>query len=266
MRFKPLCWVAPATAAFAAFFMSTVTGVAGEAATGFYRPIDRTYTLKFSDEFNTATLDLTKWTANWLGCTKCITPPVQKSNELAAYDPAQVTVSNGALNLSLISKPVTVSGKYYPYRSGMVQSHDKKWFKYGYFEARIFLPIDGATSKIANWPAWWTNGEDWPYDGENDIMEGLSGGDPCYHFHSPSGGPGGCKKGYFAGTHIYGALWEPGKVRYYYDGVYVGTITSGITSSPMYLILNYAISSEHGGNHRVPATMEVDYVRVWETK
>ena len=122
----------------------------------------------------------------------------------------------------------------------------------------------GATSKIANWPAWWTNGEDWPYDGENDIMEGLSSGNPCYHFHSPSGGPGGCKKGYFSGWHVYGALWEPGKVRYYYDGVQVGTITTGVTSSPMYLILNYAVSTEHGGNHRVPATMRVDSVRVWQ--
>jgi beta-glucanase (GH16 family) len=167
----------------------------------------------------------------------------------------------------MISKPVTIDGKTYPYRSGMVQTHGKANFTYGYFEARIYLPISsGTTNKIANWPAWWTNGERWPETGENDIMEGLGDGVACYHFHSavaPYDAPGGCPKGNFTGWHTYGALWEPGKVTYYYDGIKVGTITLGITSSPMYLILSYGASLRHGGPIRVPATMRVAYVMVF---
>ncbi|MCU1490376.1 MAG: hypothetical protein JWM85_1781, partial [Acidimicrobiaceae bacterium] len=64
--------------------------------------------------------------------------------------------------------------------------------------------------------------------------------------------------------HTYGADWEPGSVTYYYDGAPVGRVTSGITSSPMYLILNLAIDNQFGGRKLAPADMLVDYVRVWQ--
>jgi beta-glucanase (GH16 family) len=69
------------------------------------------------------------------------------------------------------------------------------------------------------------------------------GGAAAYHFHSP-----GC---------------QSGVVTYYYDGNEVGQITTGITSSPMYLILNYAVAGQ-GGAVVTPSTMQVDYVRVWQ--
>ena len=97
-----------------------------------------------------------------------------------------------------------------------------------------------------------------------DIMEGLGGGKACWHFHSPSGGPGGCAPGDFTGWHTYGAEWKPGSVTYYYDGKQVGQITTGITSSPMYVILNNGVSTEHGGPTVTPADMMTDYVRVWQ--
>jgi hypothetical protein len=37
-------------------------------------------------------------------------------------------------------------------------------------------------------------------------------------------------------------------------------VTSGITSAPMFLVLDYAA----GGPIQVPDTMKVDYVRVWQ--
>jgi beta-glucanase (GH16 family) len=125
--------------------------------------------------------------------------------------------------------------------------------------ARIYLPGSGST--IDNWPAWWTDGQNWPQDGEMDVLEGL-GGQACYHFHSPAGAPGGCAAGNFTGWHTYGAKWESGSVIYYYDGKAVGTITTGITAAPMYLILNDAVSRTAGGPSR-PSTMRIAYVRVW---
>ena len=49
---------------------------------------------------------------------------------------------------------------------------------------------------------------------------------------------------------------------YFYDGVQVGRITSGVTSSPMYLVLNLGLSSQVSPPVSVPSEMLVDYVRV----
>jgi beta-glucanase (GH16 family) len=176
---------------------------------------------------------------------------------------SNVSVSNGNLNLLLTSN----SG-------GLVSTdpddgqpgHAGFQFAYGFAEARIYLPAYG--NQIANWPAWWTDSQNWPVTGEMDMMEGLSGS-ACYHFHygtSPSdnNGPGGCASGDYSGWHTYGAEWSPGSVTYYYDGKEVGQLTTGITSAPMYLVLENSSSGSYGGSVVTPSTMEVDYTRVWQ--
>jgi beta-glucanase (GH16 family) len=107
-------------------------------------------------------------------------------------------------------------------------------FTYGYAEARIYVPAAG--TQIANWPAWWMDGQNWPTDGEIDVLEGLAG-TAQWHFHNPSGAPGGDAGPGYTGWHVFAMLWQPGSVTYYYDGVQVGRLTSGITASPMYLVL-----------------------------
>jgi beta-glucanase (GH16 family) len=66
------------------------------------------------------------------------------------------------------------------------------------------------------------------------------------------------------GWHTFAADWEPGSITFYYDGVLIGNETSGITAAPMYLVLNLSVSSGLGSSIVVPATMKVDYVRVWQ--
>ena len=97
---------------------------------------------------------------------------------------------------------------------------------YGYFEARVYLP--GVDGQIANWPGFWTNGQNHPEDGEIDIVEGLDG-DASWHYHYPDGAPGEHAEGDYTGWHTYGALWEPGKISFYYDNEFVGEITTGVT-------------------------------------
>jgi len=224
--------------------------------------------LVFRDEFNGASLNTADWEPNWLGASFTdITPPVNTS-EGAAYDPARVSVSGGYLNLSLISSPITINGINYPYRSGIIQTNGPyggtplHQFTFGAFEARIYLPPSGST--IANWPAWWTDGQPvWPHNGEMDIIEGL-GGSAQYHFHSDTTGDGGGPSGNYSGWHTFAGDWESGIVKFYYDGTLVGTLSSGITSSPMYLIINYGTGGCCSGTVVAPATMQVDYVRVWQ--
>lgn len=212
--------------------------------------------LVFDDEFNGTSLDTTKWSTGWFGngITRGANVKEQECN-----DPAQVTIANGELNIVAIARQETCGGVTYPYTSGMITSKGKYQFTYGYIEARIWLSA-ASNGSIANWPAFWTDGQ----NDEMDVLEGL-GGRPCWHFHDPDGRPGSCASGKWTrGWHTFGADWQPGSVTYYYDGQKVGQIASGITSSPMHLILSYAISSRYGGQTVVPATMKVHYVRVWQ--
>ncbi len=49
---------------------------------------------------------------------------------------------------------------------------------------------------------------------------------------------------------------------YFYDGVQVGRITTGITGSPMFLIFNLGVSTSISPPVRLPSEMLVDWVRV----
>lgn len=232
--------------------------------------------LVFRDEFEGTRLDLDKWRPNWLaGSDREITKPVN-SAELAAYDPRQVRVAKGSLRLRAVRRDTRDNqGKTYRYASGLVESHHDYQFRYGYAEARIFLeantnPSLGDVGSCGpNWPAFWLNGENHPEDGEIDVMECLSDDDVAWHYHWAGGSndgypdrwrgrmPGG------GGWHTFGVNWQPGRLTFYYDGRKVGTQTRGVTGSPHYLILNNGIS---GTEIKVPATLKVDYVRVWKTR
>jgi len=208
------------------------------------------YTETFHDEFNGSSLD-SQWVPYWLESGG---GNVQNGTVM---ENANVAVSGGDLRLTLTAS------------SGAIVSTNPDGgvangfaFTYGYAAACIWLPGSGS---VANWPAFWTDGQDWPADGEMDIMEGLEQGNVCYHFHSNSGGPGSCVAGDYTGWHLYAATWTPQSVTYSYDGVVVGTITDGITDSPMYLVLeNSASNNGNGGPVLVPSTMLVDYVRVYQ--
>lgn len=227
----------------------------------------------FCDEFEGTTLNTANWTKGWNGGTS----PVQ-DQELACYYPEQVRVENGVLRLVAERKDSTCSKgtNPHPYTSGAVDSKGKKSYAYGYFEARIWLDA-ASDGSVANWPAWWTDGTNWPTDGEMDIMEGLSGNTNAT-WHGPlkcgdgSGNPG-CgynfgRGGHRTGWHTFAAEWKPGEVTSYYDGVRLGNYASStnITSAKQFLILGMQMSPEgqYGGKIKAPTEMKIEYVRVWQ--
>jgi beta-glucanase (GH16 family) len=253
---------------------TTTTTVAPPAASP--QPVGPTGTwnLKFADEFSGTSLDLSKWRPNWFGSTDTsVTKPINDYEE-SCYDPSQVKVQDGLLHLTAIKLAapkvgcVKKNGAAASYASGMLMSYYDYNFTYGYMEARINLP--GAGGVPENWAAFWANGRDWPRTGEIDVMETL-GGEPRWHFHyeDSTGKHRSYGSGYDlispkTGWHTFGALWEPGKITFYFDGRAVGSVTSNVTSAPMYLILNHAVSNYISGPIKVPSTLQVDYVRHWQ--
>lgn len=203
---------------------------------------------------NAGPSDLIKW-GGWFNGTGPI-----NSREQACYSAANNsldTPATGPATVDMALTPGSTCG--FPYTGAVLSSHDVFSQTYGAFEAMVNLPGTGTT--VDNWPAFWLDGYGkWPVTGELDVMEGLNGR-TCYHFHSPSGAPGHCVNT-GPGWHTFGADWQPGSVTYYYDGVNVGTITLGVTSAPMYLILDY---TTNGNNAVAPTAMQVAWVRAWES-
>jgi beta-glucanase (GH16 family) len=216
--------------------------------------------LIFDDEFGGGSLDRSRWSTGWFGSG--ITGGISKTDQ-QCFDPRQVAVAGGTLQITLIAKPQTCAGSTHPYASGIVTSNGKFSFSRGFIQVRAWLPPD-ASGKVADWPAIWVDSQNWPVGGELDVVEGLAG-EACWHFHAASVAPGGCtaaRGAYAGGWHTFGALWERRRVYYYYDGQRVGVIRKGVTTAPMYLVIS--LGTPASGAVTSPATLRVSYVRVWQ--
>lgn len=215
--------------------------------------------LLFNDEFTGNSLGPV-WCPGWFG--RGSTNPINPS-EIGPYLERDVFVADGSLHLredghngALVSTNP---------QDGCHGSDPGFQFTYGVVEFRAWLPA--APEGIANWPTLWLDGQQWPQDGEINVLEGLGGrASACYHYgtaadwHDGNGVelPGA---DWAAGWHTYAARWEPGRITFYYDGKLVWSTTEGVVHTPMYVIIDDTVNT---GDPVTPSTMEVDYVRVWQ--
>ena len=186
---------------------------------------------------------------------------------------------NGKLRITALKE----NGKVY---SGRVYAKVKEGWRYGYIEASIKLPKGKGT-----WPAFWmmpVNFRSWPADGEIDIMEEV-GYHPDYvssslhaNAHVHSNGTQVTHEMKCAGAegefHTYAILWTAQNITTYVDGqVQLSYDNRGLGrddwpyDDPFYVIFNLAWGGDWGGAQGVdesalPATMEVDYIRVFQKK
>ena len=186
---------------------------------------------------------------------------------------------NGKLRITALKE----NGKVY---SGRVYAKVKEGWRYGYIEASIKLPKGNGT-----WPAFWmmpVNFRSWPADGEIDIMEEV-GYHPDYvssslhaNAHVHSNGTQVTHEMKCAGAegefHTYAILWTAKNITTYVDGkVQLSYDNRGLGrddwpyDDPFYVIFNLAWGGDWGGAQGVdesalPATMEVDYIRVFQKK
>lgn len=235
--------------------------------------------LIWADEFNyTGLPDSSKWNCEVGGHG-------WGNNELQYYtlmDTSNVKVENGILRIT--ARKQTKENRQYT--SAKLQTRNKAEFTYGKIEVRAKLPPGRGT-----WPAIWMLGKNikearWPDCGEIDIMEHVGYNKDSIFGTIHSGSYNHIKgtqkgKGIFIATpydqfHIYSIEWTPERIDFTLDGVVYNQIVNEHKSvnewpfdQPFYLIINLAIGGNWGGKMGVdesafPATLEVDYVRIFQ--
>jgi len=235
------------------------------------------WTLAWSDEFDGASLDTSKWGYD-LGASGW------GNYELEYYTsrPENVYLEGG----KLVIKAIQESYQGAQYTSGRILTKNKFSQAYGRFEARIKIPFGQGM-----WPAFWMMGSDsdtvgWPACGEIDIMENIGKEPNIVHgtMHGPGYSVNGIGAAYslpagqrFADDfHVYAIEWEPGVVRWYVDDQLYQTLTRAsippgtnwVVDHPFYVLLNVAVGGGWPGNPdastQFPQQMVVDYVRVYQ--
>lgn len=242
----------------------------------------QTPNLIWTDEFSGTSLDLTKWQPQiGDGCAEGICG--WGNNELQYYKAENAVVSNGML--SIIAKRERVQAK--AYTSARIRTKNLADFSYGRFEARIKLPAGAGL-----WPAFWMLSTNepfggWPQSGEIDIMEFISA-KPDHVFgtiHYGDAYPNNKFQGndfylydgskFSDAFHEFAIEWIPGEIRWYVDNILysvkrkadVSPYNWPFDNNNFHFILNTAVGGNLGGtvdNTIFPATMQVDYVRVYD--
>jgi len=199
----------------------------------------------FDDEFSASALDTTKWSSSWFN---------GGSMNNTSTSPANVAVSGGILTLTLSS--TTVGALISTNPSGGASTGFQ--MAYGYTEARILF--GGVGSTCNDWPAFWTDGQSWPQNGEIDIAEGLGTLTSNYHSNAGADNSNTVPGSWCGSWHTYGVDREPGVNTIYWDGQVIRSYASNDAGALQYLILN--IGSGEGPS-AAGDTMQVDYVRAW---
>ena len=204
------------------------------------------------------------------------------NNEIQNYVPGfygtdtSAVISNGTLKIIAKKRASEVIS---------IRMNSKDSWLYGYFEARMKMPVGKGT-----WPAFWMmpkNFNKWPDDGEIDIME-FVGYEPnvvhstvhtAAYNHSIGTQKGNKTSVSNASTefHVYSLEWTPTYIKGFADGKEYFKFSNDNQNNkatwpfnaPFYLKLNMAWGGNWGGAQGIdpaalPATYEIDYVRVYQ--
>lgn len=254
-----------------------------------------TWVKVWSDEFDgpaAARIDSTKWSYELGdGCKAGICGWGNSEKEFYTDTTDNVSL-NGQGQLAIVARQAVVPRQCYygpcRYTSAKITTRGKMTAAPGRVEARIKIPGGQGL-----WPAFWMLGRDfpavpWPACGELDIMEnkgsnpsstssaihgpGYSGATPFGHAYSIS--PNKLSDDF----HLYAIEWNAYEVRFLVDSTAHYVVTpdqlmrygKSVLDQSYFVILNLAVGGnfdgDPGSNAIFPATMLVDYVRVYRAE
>lgn len=240
------------------------------------------YELVFSDEFGGDSLDDEKWS------TSLFSPDTVIYDQLQYYVDTQNTEQTLASPFSFDGQYLTINATMTPeesraaaneqgYLSGILSSKNAFNFTFGYVEARINVQEGRGI-----WPSLWMLGSDtdgqapevyvFEYDG--------SKGDSIFHNYNYVDASGNLRSpgqqevqatGFSEGFHTIGLRWSANELLYYVDGQpSYRIIGENVPNEDMYLILNLAMGGVWSGAPDAttpdPATLDVDYIRVYQLR
>ncbi|MBK6485631.1 MAG: glycoside hydrolase family 16 protein [Gemmatimonadetes bacterium] len=272
--------------------VGTTTGIT-EARADTIAPRPPLWALTWSDEFDGpagGAVSALHWNAEiGDGCDagNCGWGNEEKQRYTSGTENAALTGS-GMLAITARRDPDGPRCYYGPcrYTSAKLTTRGKVTPRFGRVEARIRIPTGQGL-----WPAFWMLGAGfpatkWPDCGELDIMEhhgskpgnvssamhgpGYSGNAALVHEHTPPGAD------FTRDFHRYAVEWDSAQVRFSVDDVVHFIVRRGEVAAPkvwafdhpFYIILNLAVGGTFDGDPAsdavLPATMLVDYVRVYE--
>ena len=256
--------------------------------------------LIWSDEFTGTSLDTSIWNYN-TGYYINDDPGTWGwgNNELEHYTDStrNISVSDGKLTITALEEPKTFPqdpNRVAPYSSGKITTKDNFTFKYGRIDFRAKLPSGNGL-----WPALWMLPNDdtygtWAASGELDVMEargrlpGATSGTIHFGGQWPAntyiGGDFSFSDGQTIDSdyHVYSVVWEEDNIKWYVDGKCFFKATNeqwysnGAPSNnnapfdqEFYIIMNLAVGGWFDGGVTpgpgdIPASMQVDYVRVYK--
>lgn len=236
-----------------------------------------------SDDFDGDTFDRTHWTPQQVFASGT-------NANLACYrnTPETVSVADGVLSLSVVKVEEPVSCTFGKLSgttdiiAGSLMTYQRFTQRYGRFEARI---KNTATTFPGLQEAFWMWPDDrlrtdqiWPFAGEIDVSETYSNYSyltvPFLHYGADAGGPQpGLNTAYCLSLrgewNTYTLIWEPERIEIQVNGTtcLVNTSADAAFAKPYILALTALLGTgpnAYDGRAPLPATMQVDYVKVWE--
>ncbi|CAN5155177.1 hypothetical protein BH10PSE4_BH10PSE4_07270 [soil metagenome] len=258
----------------------------------FKLPIDlNKYTLTFSDDFNTLSLQTlgkastgtwatefgfggygpgkgSHFIGNYTGESQIYVDATYAGSGTTPLGINPFSITDGVLTITATANSDVQKAALWGigFSSGLLTTKTSFQQTYGYFEMRAQMPTGQGA-----WPAFWLASS--TTTSELDILEVVSENPNFINmtvhdksYASGSVGSGAYAPGAATGFHTYGLLWTAATLTYYIDGVPVYAVpTPDNMHGPMYLLLNQATDGWAVAPNpaSMPTGFQVDYVHAY---